>query len=82
MNYEKACNILNIDKNVELNDSYLKKKYRLKALKCHPDKCRDNHAGKLFIEIQEAYQYLLKNNYPALKKKELSKLLKEVLRYV
>jgi len=28
------------------------------------------------------YQYLLKNNYPALKKKELSKLLKEVLKYV
>ena len=61
MNYEKACNILNIDKNDELSDLYLKKKYRLKALKYHPDKCRDNNAGKLFIEIQEAYQYLLNN---------------------
>jgi len=61
MNYDKARNILNIDKKDQLNDLYLKKKYRLKALKCHPDKCRDNDAGELFIEIQEAYQFLLKN---------------------
>ena len=57
MNYEKACNILKIDTKKSLDVNEVKKKYRIQALKYHPDKCKDKKVGeKKFKEIFEAYE--------------------------
>lgn len=54
MNYKKAIDILNIDENY--NHDILKKKYKKLLLKYHPDKGGDSEK---FIELNEAYTYLL-----------------------
>ena len=59
MNYEKACNILNIIDDENMNSDIIKKKYRILALKYHPDKNNSDEASDKFIEIQESYEYLL-----------------------
>jgi len=59
MNYEKACNILNIIDDENINSDIIKKKYRILALKYHPDKNKSDEASNKFIEIQESYEYLL-----------------------
>jgi len=59
MNYENACNILNIGTNENINSEIIKKKYRILALKYHPDKNKSEDASNKFIEIQESYEYLL-----------------------
>tara|TARA_B110000967_G_scaffold209837_2_gene268006 strand:+ start:6462 stop:7349 length:888 start_codon:yes stop_codon:yes gene_type:complete len=59
MNYEKACNILNIIDDENMNSDIIKKKYRILALKYHPDKNNSHEASDKFIEIQESYEYLL-----------------------
>jgi DnaJ-class molecular chaperone len=58
MNFRKACEILDIDcedPTVEL----IKKQYRIKALKYHPDKNKSDDASSKFQEIQSAHEYLL-----------------------
>jgi hypothetical protein len=72
MNLNKACKILNIDMQ-NINETIIKKQYRINALKYHPDKNKDENATEKFHEINEAYHYLLesiksgenkkKNNY-------------------
>ena len=62
MNYDKACNILKIDTKKPLDVNEVKKKYRIQALKYHPDKCRLENATELFLEVNEAYNYLVNNN--------------------
>lgn len=59
MNYEKACEILGITY-LPPTMADIKKQYRIKALKCHPDKDLANPlAGQQFQEIYTAYEYLI-----------------------
>lgn len=60
MNYNEACDILEIDYDHDPAD--IKKQYRIMALQYHPDKNESLDATKKFQEIQEAYQYLLHND--------------------
>lgn len=67
MNRERAVRILNIqieysgyENYDKLSDEIIKKHYRLKALQYHPDKNSDPGAAERFMEIKEAYDYLLK----------------------
>ena len=59
MNYDKACRILNINKDADVN--IIKKKYRIQALRYHPDKCKLDNANEIFLEVNEAYNYLINN---------------------
>ena len=62
MDYNKACNILELNNNFD--NETLKKAYRIKALKWHPDKNLDNleESKNKFNEISEAYNFLNNNN--------------------
>lgn len=55
MNMQKYFKILNIDDELNLTHEILKKKYRLQALKYHPDRNKSDDANARFLEIQEAY---------------------------
>ena len=59
MNYYNACSILEIENN-EVTIENLKKQYRRKALQYHPDKNKSENASAMFINITNAYEYLLK----------------------
>ena len=54
MNKETACLLLDIPL-LSLNETLLRKKYKLACLKYHPDKGND---GQLFLQIKEAYDFL------------------------
>jgi hypothetical protein len=58
MNYENACEILDVNEDASIDN--IKKQYRLKALLCHPDKNQSANANEEFQDLSEAYQYLLK----------------------
>jgi len=59
MNYNIACENLGIDKNKKITKEYLKKMYRMNALKYHPDKNSSSDASVKFQEIHSSYEYLL-----------------------
>lgn len=59
MDINTACDILDLNKNYSAEE--LKKKYRLYALKYHPDKNKDPGAEEKFKEINGAYVYLSEN---------------------
>ena len=59
MDINIACDILDINKNYSLEE--LKKKYRLYALKYHPDKNKDPGSSDKFKEINSAYVFLSEN---------------------
>ena len=60
MNYNKACDVLEINNDTSLDN--IRKQYKLKALLYHPDKNKSQDAKSQFQEISEAYRYLLKHN--------------------
>ena len=55
MNKETACLLLDIPL-LSLNETVLRKKYKLACLKYHPDK--GNHNSELFLQVKEAYDFL------------------------
>ena len=58
MNFKTARDLLELPNNFSLKQ--LKKNYHTKALKTHPDKCKnDTKTSNKFKEINEAYSYLL-----------------------
>lgn len=58
MNRLKALEILGIDDVENIEEDIIKKAYRAKALRYHPDKNRTEDANERFQEIHEAYKYL------------------------
>ena len=60
MNYNKACDVLEITNDMSLDN--IRKQYKLKALLYHPDKNKSEDAKSQFQEISDAYRYLLKHN--------------------
>lgn len=65
MKITEACNIFEIDEKDFNNKDLIKKKYRLLALKYHPDKNKSECATSKFQEINTAYEVLIneKNEY-------------------
>ena len=58
MNDKIARIILEIEEHEKLTEALIRKKYRNKALKCHPDKNKSKHSNSQFIELKNAYDYL------------------------
>lgn len=58
MNKIKALEILGIDDLENIEEDSIKRAYRTKALRYHPDKNREEDANERFQEIHEAYLYL------------------------
>ena len=56
MNYNIACNILNLKPH--FTHSELRKNYHLMALQYHPDKNDSENAAEIFRQIVDAYNYL------------------------
>lgn len=64
---EDAYRILEFDEYIgTLPFDTVKKRYRLLALKHHPDKSRDPASKERFIEIQEAYRFLKSSDEPSI----------------
>ena len=65
MNFRTACHLLDIDSTDKNWRHVLKKQYKKKALKYHPDRnLAEKYSDDLFKEISAAYQYL--ENYDEL----------------
>lgn len=61
MNYKKACKCLEIEfESDNIDETILKRQYRLKALLYHPDKNNSIDAVSHFHEVRESYEYLMK----------------------
>ena len=58
MNYKKACQILELDP-TKISPNQIKKQYHYFALKYHPDKTTAPESAVRFLEIKEAYDYLM-----------------------
>jgi hypothetical protein len=58
MNDKKARLILEIEEDEKLTELLIKKKYRNKALKCHPDKNKSQHSNEQFVNLKNAHDYL------------------------
>jgi hypothetical protein len=58
MNDKLAMTILEIEEHEILTEALIKKKYRNKALKCHPDKNKSKYSNGQFLDVKNAYDYL------------------------
>jgi hypothetical protein len=56
MNREKACKILHIYLTDSINETVVRKQFKMLCLKYHPDKGGDS---TIFIELKEAHDFLL-----------------------
>ena len=72
MNEIRACKILNIKSIKNINLDNIKKIYKRKALLYHPDKNKDNNCNN-FIELTEAYNFILDNHSNSSQRNELMK---------
>lgn len=61
MNFQKACEILDLDYNKNINITNIKQQYKIYALKYHPDKNKSPNSTEKFQEINTAYDYLCNN---------------------
>lgn len=59
MNYKNALKILEIYTTQDLCVAEVKRKYRMMALLCHPDKNPAADAHERFQEVHEAYEFLM-----------------------
>jgi hypothetical protein len=80
MNDKKARYILGINKDEELTEELIKKKYRNNALKCHPDKNKSKDSNEKFIEIKNAHDYLNEKMGVGIKTNSYSELLYDFLK--
>ncbi len=60
MNYKEACKVLELTDEIITNEM-IKQQYRKLALKYHPDKNKTADTSH-FVNIQNAYEYLMKHN--------------------
>lgn len=64
MNETRARYVLGIDNEIQMTPDLLKRQYRLKALRYHPDKNPSPDANDQFLLVREAYEYLSDHNSP------------------
>lgn len=61
MNYQKACEILDLNPKQHIKIDEIKQQYKIHALKYHPDKNKSPNSTEKFQEIHTAYEYLCNN---------------------
>lgn len=61
MNYQKACEILDLNQKQNIKIGEIKQHYKIYALKYHPDKNKSPNSTEKFQEIHTAYEYLCNN---------------------
>jgi len=61
MNYQKACEILDLNPKQNIKIDEIKQQYKIHALKYHPDKNKSPNSTEKFQEIHTAYEYLCNN---------------------
>ncbi len=59
MNFNRACELLDICSTDEITKETIKRQYKMKALTYHPDKNHAPDAPNKFIQINESYEYLM-----------------------
>lgn len=80
MNDKRARSILGINEDEKLTEELIKKKYRNKALKCHPDKNKSKDSNDKFLEVKNAHDYLNDKLGVGIKTNSYSELLFDFLK--
>jgi|694.fasta_scaffold24948_4 hypothetical protein len=64
MDETRARCVLGIENRIQITPELLKRQYRIKALRYHPDKNSSPDANEQFRLVREAYEYLSDHNSP------------------